>query len=59
MPNAEAHVFYGKEGFKTIRKDVLKQKQTLYLIGAVGKEDSLQYFFPNFDKLRIKNKIKL
>ena len=58
-PHAEAHVLYGKEGFKTMRKDVLKQKQTLYLIGAVGKEDqSLKYFFPNFDKLRIKNKIK-
>jgi len=39
IPHAEAHVFAGKEGFKTIRKDVLKQKQDLYLIGAVGKED--------------------
>jgi len=59
IPNAEAHVFYGKEGFKTIRKDVLKQKQTIYLIGAIGKEDRfLQYFFPNFNKLRIKEKIK-
>jgi HTH-type transcriptional regulator, sugar sensing transcriptional regulator len=59
LPNAEAHVFAGKEGFKTIRKDVLKQKQDLYLIGAVGKEDKfLKYFFPNFNKLRIKNKIK-
>jgi len=59
IPQAEAHVFYGKEGFKTIRKDVLKQKQDLYLIGAIGKEDkNLQYFFPNFNKLRIKEKIK-
>jgi len=58
-PHAEAHVLYGKEGFKTMRKDVLKQKQTLYLIGGVGKEDkALKYFFPNFDKLRIKYKIK-
>ena len=59
MPQAEAHVLYGKEGFKTMRKDVLKQKQTIYLIGAVGKEDELEYFFPNFDKLRIKSKIKM
>ncbi|MBI4439442.1 hypothetical protein HY638_00550 [Candidatus Woesearchaeota archaeon] len=60
VPNAEAHVLYGKEGFKTMRKDVLKQKQTLYLIGAVGKEDkAVQYFFPNFDKLRVKSKIKM
>lgn len=57
MPNAEAHILYGKEGFKTMRKDVLKQKQTLYLIGAIGKEDKLEYFFPNFNKLRIKEKI--
>jgi len=58
-PNAEAHVFYGKEGFKTMRKDVLKQKQTLYLLGAVGKEDiHAKYFFPNFEKLRTKSKIK-
>ena len=29
------------------------------LIGAVGKENKfLKYFFPNFNKLRIKNKIK-
>src|SRR3989344_6425013 len=60
MPQAEAHVLYGKEGFKTMRKDVLKQKQTLYLIGAVGKEDkAVQYFFPNFEKLRVKSKIKM
>jgi len=58
MTNAEAHVFYGKEGFKTIKKDVLKQKETLYLIGAVGKEDKLEYFFPGFDKLRVKSRIK-
>ena len=59
MPSAEAHVFVGKEGFKTMRKDVLKQKQTLYLIGAVAKEDKyLQYFFPNFNRERIRNKIQ-
>ncbi|MBW2983705.1 hypothetical protein KY361_01175 [Candidatus Woesearchaeota archaeon] len=58
-PHAEAHVFAGKEGFKTIRKDVLKQGKDLYLIGAVGKEGKfLKYFFPNFNKLRIKSKIK-
>ena len=57
-PHAEAHVLSGKEGFKTMRKDVLRQKQDLYLIGAVGKEGKfLKYFFPNFNNLRIKNKI--
>ena len=58
IPSAEAHVLVGKEGFKTMRKDVLKQQKDLYLIGAKGKEDrALKYFFPNFDKLRIQNKI--
>jgi len=59
-PHAEAHVFSGKEGFKTVRKDVLKQKKTLYLLGAVGKEDkALRYFFPTFDKLRLQSRIKI
>jgi sugar-specific transcriptional regulator TrmB len=58
-PHAEAHVYFGKDGFKTIRKDVLKQKQDLYIIGAVGKEDKfLKYFFPSFNLLRVKNGIK-
>ena len=58
-PHAEAHVLHGKEGFKTMRKDVLKQGKDLYLLGAVGKEDSaLKYFFPNFTKLRVKAGIK-
>ncbi|MFH1364250.1 MAG: helix-turn-helix domain-containing protein [Candidatus Aenigmatarchaeota archaeon] len=58
-PHAEAHVFLGKEGFKTVRKDVLRQKQDIYMIGAIGKEDKfVKYFFPGFNRLRIKNKIK-
>ncbi|MFC1753969.1 TrmB family transcriptional regulator [Thermoproteota archaeon] len=58
-PHAEAHVLAGKEGFKTMRKDVIKQKKDLFMIGAVGKEDKfLKYFFPNFNRLRIQNKIK-
>jgi len=59
QPHAEAHVLFGKEGFKTMRKDVLKQKKELYMIGGLGKEDKfLKYFFPNFNTLRIKSKIK-
>ena len=59
MPQAEAHVLYGKEGFKTMRKDVLKQGKDIYLIGGKGKEyGAFEYFFPNFDKERIKKKIK-
>ena len=59
IPQAEAHIYFGKEGFKTMRNDVLKQKQDIYLIGALGKENEvLKYFFANFEKERIKNKIK-
>ena len=54
QPAAEAFVFLGKEGFKTMREDVLSQKKTLHLIGAKGKENIvLHYFFPGFNKRRI------
>jgi len=60
MPHAEAHVLLGPEGFKTMRKDVLKVDQDLYLIGGKGKEDKvhLKYFYPQFEKLRVKAGIK-
>ncbi|HII15141.1 MAG TPA: hypothetical protein HA362_02410 [Nanoarchaeota archaeon] len=59
MPHSEAHVFIGKEGFKTVRNDVLKQNQDIYLIGAIGKENRvLKYFFANFERTRIQNNIK-
>jgi sugar-specific transcriptional regulator TrmB len=59
LPEGEAHVFAGKEGFKSIRKDVLRQGKDLLLIGAIGKEDELEYFFPGFDRQRVKQGIKL
>ena len=58
-PEAEASILVGIEGYKTMRNDVLKTGKDLYLIGGKGKEDRiLKYFFPNFNKIRIKNKIK-
>ena len=58
-PEAEASILVGIEGYKTMRNDVLKTGKDLYLIGGKGKENRiLQYFFPNFNKMRIKNKIK-
>ena len=58
-PEAEARVLSGKEGFKTMRLDCLKQKQDIYLIGGKGVEYSaLEFFFPGFDKKRIKLGIK-
>ncbi len=64
MPSArrhrsEAHVFAGKDGFKAVRRDILRQGEDIYLIGGVGKEDRfLKYFFPGFNRERIKNNIK-
>jgi len=57
-PEAEAHVLSGPEGFKTMRRDVLKVKKDIYMIGAKGKEyEALHYFFPQFEKLRVQHKI--
>ncbi len=54
-PEAEASILVGIEGYKTMRNDVLKTGKDLYLIGGKGKENSiLKYYFPNFNKLRIK-----
>lgn len=59
LPQAEAHVLYGKEGFKAMRKDVLKQGKTLYLMGAKGIEFyALEYFYPGFNRERERLGIK-
>jgi len=58
-PKAEAHVLPGVEGFKTMRRDVLKHsKGDLLLIGAISREDKVMpYFYSQWDKERIKKKI--
>jgi len=58
-PHAEAHILLGKEGFKTMRNDVLRNADELLLIGGKGKEyTELKYYFANFDRDRVKKKIK-
>jgi HTH-type transcriptional regulator, sugar sensing transcriptional regulator len=59
-PQAEAHVFLGVEGFKTMRRDVLKHSNgELMLLGAISREDKVMpYFYEQWDKERIKKKIK-
>lgn len=54
-----AFVYKGKEGIKTIHSEMLKEGKEVCVLGAKGmifKE--LPYFIPNFEKERIKKKIK-
>lgn len=59
-PQAEAHVFLGTEGFKTMRRDVLKNSDgELMMLGAISREDKvLPYFYQQWTTERIKKKIK-
>lgn len=59
-PRAEAHVLEGKEGFKTMRRDILKHAKEHMLIGAISREDeAMPDFFNWWNKQRIKKNIKL
>lgn len=59
-PKAEAHVLLGIEGFKTMRRDVLKQSGgELLLLGAISKEDKvMSFFYKQWDRERIQKGIK-
>ena len=60
-PHAEAHVIVGVEGFKTMRRDVLRNaKGEHLLIGAISREDeAMPGFFWDWNKQRQKKKILL
>ncbi len=60
-PHAEAHVLEGIEGFKTMRRDVLKNaKGEHLLIGAISREyEVIPGFFKEWNKTRQKKKIKI
>ena len=54
-----ASIYKGKEGIKSILSMVLKENKDLYVLGAKGLIfTELKYFMPNFEKERIKRKIK-
>ena len=54
-----ASVYKGKEGIKTIHSDMLKEGKDVYVLGAKGKIfTELPYFIPNFERERIKKKIR-
>ncbi len=60
-PHAEAHVFLGIEGFKTMRRDVLKNAdKELLLLGAISREPVVMpHFWTYFNRERLKHKIKI
>lgn len=60
-PHAEAHVLVGVEGFKTMRRDVLRNaKGEHLLIGAISREDDVMPgFFEEWNKQRQKKRIYL
>lgn len=52
-PHKEEIYFYkGPEGWKNYMRDILKQGQTAYFIGAKGGwlDERVKHFFPNFEK---------
>lgn len=59
-PVAEAQVLVGPEGFKTLRRDVLRNADNeIMLMGAVGKEYKVMpAFFKNWNKSRLMKGIK-
>lgn len=58
----EVHVeiYKGKEGIKTIYNEILRETKEILVLGATGKiAQVMPYYFPGFEKKRIKSKIKL
>jgi HTH-type transcriptional regulator, sugar sensing transcriptional regulator len=60
-PQAEAQILEGIEGFKTMRRDVLRNSDGEHLlIGAISREEEvIPGFFKDWNKQRQKKKIKL
>jgi sugar-specific transcriptional regulator TrmB len=60
-PHAEAHVLLGIEGFKTMRRDLLKHAKGEHLmLGAISREPVVMpHFWTYFNKERIKHGIKV
>lgn len=54
-----ASVYKGREGLKAIHSEMLKEGKNMYALGAKGYIfEELKYFMPNFEKQRIKKKLK-
>ena len=54
----QVEVYKGKEGFKTVMNDLLKQKKDLYGIGYTAKgPEIIKYWYEQWNNRRIKKKI--
>ncbi len=54
-----AAIYKGKEGIKTIHSEMLREGKDIYVLGAKGKIfKELPYFIPNFERERIRKKMK-
>lgn len=52
-------VFRGKEGFKTVMNDLIKDKKPYYIIGYTGKGPEIaEYWYIHWNNRRVKNKIR-
>ena len=60
-PQAEAQILEGIEGFKTMRRDVLRNSRGEHLlIGAISREDEIMpAFFKDWNKQRQKKRIRI
>ncbi|MBN1157555.1 hypothetical protein JXA85_08095 [Candidatus Woesearchaeota archaeon] len=54
-----ASIYKGKEGLKTIHSEMLKEGKDIRVLGGKGLIFSeLEYFIPNFEKKRVRRKMK-
>ena len=51
-------VFRGKEGFKTVMGDLIKDKKSYFIIGYTGKSPEIaNFWYIHWNKRRVKNKV--
>jgi len=56
----ETVFFRGKQAIKTVFDDQVKEGKEVLIFGdAVNVNEIIQYYFPHFDKQRVKNKIRV
>ncbi len=59
-PGQEARIYRGKRGLKTLMDDQIATGKDILIFGAYGDLNQiLQYFFPQFEKRRLKAGIKI
>ena len=52
-------VFRGKDGFKTVMEDLIREKEPYYIIGYTGKGTEIApFWYIHWNKRRAKNKVK-